>query len=112
MWKISELPGAGLVWDDGGLEAKRFGATTSGTVLLYDSEGKLLFQGGVTGSRGHEGDNYGLDELRRALTARLPGEDKERIRGALPVFGCAFGSFGPGKGWEPTKPMSYFGRVL
>ena len=39
---------------------QRFGAETSGQTLLYDRDGRLLFSGGTTGSRGHDGDNAGF----------------------------------------------------
>ena len=71
------------VWDDEGQEARRFGARTSGYVLLYSSDGDLLFRGGVTGSRGHQGDNYGLDQLVASFDSRRLA----RTTGL--VFGCA-----------------------
>lgn len=79
------LKGARVFWDEDGVEATRFGAQTSGYALLYSSEGKLLFRGGVTGSRGHQGDNYGLDELMAALHTQRPAQQASR------VFGCALG---------------------
>jgi hypothetical protein len=95
--KISELPRARLVWDDNGAEAKLFDAETSGTVALYDSAGILLFHGGVTGSRGHEGDNYGLSELRRVLDSSSAGQTKQTGVTAARVFGCAIGSQNAGR---------------
>src|SRR5579862_7511112 len=41
-----------VVVDDGEL-AQRLGAQTSGYVVLYHSNGRLLFSGGITRSRGH-----------------------------------------------------------
>lgn len=83
----SALPNNRFFWDDAGREARHFGATTSGMVLLYDARGALQFAGGITGSRGHEGDNYGLDALRAALKSPHPG-----IVARSRVFGCALGS--------------------
>jgi hypothetical protein len=77
-----------MVRDRGGVEAKRFGARTSGEVLLYSAVGRLLFFGGITGSRGHEGDNYGLTSLASFLTA-TPSESA--VTAGSPVFGCALG---------------------
>jgi hypothetical protein len=37
-------------------------------VLLYDRAGQLQFTGGITGSRGHAGDNTGRDSVIRLLT--------------------------------------------
>ena len=83
LWKgAQELPGARVLWDYG-QEAQRFGALTSGYVLLYNSAGELLFHGGVTGSRGHAGDNYGLEELLSSLESGRPAPRPSQ------VFGCA-----------------------
>jgi hypothetical protein len=87
LWKKAQsLEGARVVWDYGGLEATRFGARTSGLTLLYSPEGKLLFRGGITGSRGHRGDNFGLDNLTESLASNRPTHLASR------VFGCALGN--------------------
>ena len=69
--------------DIDGAEASRFGATTSGQVLLYAAEGRLLFHGGITASRGHEGGNVG----RTSLTA-LINSGRATVT-QTPVFGCS-----------------------
>ena len=87
LWKKAQsLQDAHVLWDDDGLEAKRFGARISGYALLYSAEGNLLFRGGVTGSRGHRGDNYGLDELVASLDSNRPSHASSQ------VFGCALGN--------------------
>jgi hypothetical protein len=70
------------VRDDRGVEAERFGTSTSGQTLLYSADGRLLFSGGITGSRGHAGDNEGRDGLVALLTRAGSG----RTRAS--VFGC------------------------
>lgn len=86
LWnKAQGLPGARVRWDDDAREAHRFGALTSGYALLYSASGELLFHGGVTGARGHTGDNFGLDRLAGALASG------ERAPGKSLVFGCALG---------------------
>ncbi len=82
-WKqAAALPHTRVFWDNSGSEAKRFGSATSGTVLLYGAGGRLLFQGGITASRGHVGENRGLDKLALALrTGQAAALDP-------PVFGC------------------------
>jgi hypothetical protein len=86
LWKKAQsLPGARVHWDDDGREARRFGALTSGYTLLYSASGELLFHGGVTGSRGHAGDNFGLDRLAGALASG------KSVPGKSLVFGCALG---------------------
>ena len=69
--------------DPDGLLAASLGGFTSGNVVLYDVNGKLRYQGGITASRGHEGDNLG--EL--AVVEAIHGRGL-RLQ-SLPVFGCA-----------------------
>jgi hypothetical protein len=74
------IPGVRVRRDDG-TEAKRFGARVSGQVFAYDAAGALRFSGGLTGSRGHEGDNAG----RAAVEAMLAGHPHAATSF---VFGC------------------------
>lgn len=80
--KLELLPGTTIVADTDGRVAEVFGLRTSGEMVLYDAAGRLLFRGGITGSRGHEGDNPAKD----ALLARLRGETTDPT--TMPVFGC------------------------
>ena len=57
------IPGALVAVDLYAREARRFGASASGQLLLYDAAGLLLFEGGITTARGHEGGNAGEDAL-------------------------------------------------
>ncbi|MEY2439021.1 MAG: hypothetical protein QOI34_406, partial [Verrucomicrobiota bacterium] len=59
----AQIPGVTLVADLNGVEARRFGAETSGQTLLFDSTGRLLFHGGITESRGHAGGNAGENAI-------------------------------------------------
>ncbi len=68
--------------DDAGSEARRFGVETSGQTLLYDRRGTLIFSGGITGSRGHAGDNAGEAALVDLLTHGAAD------RHGSNVFGC------------------------
>ncbi len=74
--------GARVVTDRGGVLTRRFGAATSGQVLLYEKSGRLVFQGGITGSRGHEGDNAGRAAVIRAINGA------GNVDTSTPVFGC------------------------
>jgi hypothetical protein len=83
------IPGAHVVVDDAGKEARRFGASASGQVFLFDETGRLLFRGGITAARGHSGDNSGES----AVVALLNGTASSQRSSA--VFGCAlFGRAG------------------
>ena len=83
LWRsASAIPSAKVYCDKGGLEARRFNAATSGQTLLYDLEGRLRFQGGITVERGHAGDNPGRTALRELLQEGHSQQTK------TPVFGC------------------------
>lgn len=79
---LAAIPGVRLVRDVGGVEAARFGAWTSGHVLLYGPDRRLRFSGGITPARGHQGDNAGSDAV-AALALGEPARDD-----TTPVFGC------------------------
>jgi hypothetical protein len=82
LWRrAAAISGIRCIPDPGGVEARRFGAMTSGHVLLYDRSGKLLFSGGITVARGHEGDSAGSSAV-IGLVAGKP----DRVRTV--VFGC------------------------
>ncbi len=81
--RAHEIPGATVLADTDGIEAQRFQARTSGQIVLYDRDGRLVFDGGITASRGHEGDNAG----RRELLALLAGGTGDHATSR--VFGCA-----------------------
>jgi hypothetical protein len=84
LWQsASTIPGVQVKRDRGGVEARRFQAATSGQVLLYDARGSLLFSGGITGGRGHAGDNAG----RSAIVSLLTEGAAERANTF--VFGCS-----------------------
>jgi hypothetical protein len=91
LWRsAAAIPGVAVHPDDAGTEARRFGAETSGQTLVYDRAGHLRFQGGITASRGHEGENAGTDAIAGILDSGGP----QTL--AMPVFGCDL--FEPGSG--------------
>ena len=70
LWqKAGKIPGVTVISDTDGVEAQHFHATISGQVFLYnpDHDHTLAFSGGITPSRGHEGDNAGLDAIRNTV---------------------------------------------
>ena len=83
LWSsVTTIPGVTVLCDHDGSEAARFQAKTSGYVLLFDSNGQLLFDGGITGSRGHIGDNAGRTAIESILSNGVT-ETKQTF-----VFGC------------------------
>jgi hypothetical protein len=94
LWeRVAAMPRARPVLDVDGVEAHRFHALTSGQALVYDAAGKLLFSGGITPARGHEGDSAG----RAYILAALGGARLEHP--TAPVFGCALDT--PDNGGTP-----------
>jgi len=83
-WKhAATIPGVHLLADPLGKTARAFGAMTSGSAVLYAPDGQLLFHGGITAARGHQGDNAGAAAILDHVTGRS---------GALrttEVYGCA-----------------------
>ncbi len=84
------IPGVTVLSDVNGLEAKRFGSHTSGQTVVYNSGGRLLFTGGITGARGRIGDNDGLSSLICILDdkATVLSDKMVKLRTAS-VFGCS-----------------------
>ena len=83
LWRTaSALPNVTVVRDDDGVEARHFGAVTSGQTVLYDAAGLRVFSGGITGSRGHAGDNTGRASLVSLLNQR------PATASITSVFGC------------------------
>ena len=83
LWNIARsIPRAVSLADPGGHKARAVGAWTSGHVVVYDRAGDLRFVGGLTASRGHQGESRGL----HVLEALVRHGDCER--GDAPVYGC------------------------
>lgn len=83
-WRFAEsIPGVEALSDEDGAEAQFFKAATSGQVMVYGPQGRLLFFGGITESRGHSGDNLG----RSAIESLVVGGRQELFTTA--VFGCS-----------------------
>lgn len=83
LWQeAATIPGIHVVTDRDGEEAGRFGVKGSGHVLLYRPAGQLVFSGGITPSRGHEGDNPG-----RSAVISLVLQGRSPVN-RTPVYGC------------------------
>jgi hypothetical protein len=89
LWQAAaRIPGVTVHGDLDGVEAKRFAASTSGQTVVYDQAGRLMFHGGITASRGHQGDNAGLDRIISLMKRGKAGGD------VSPVYGCPLGDPG------------------
>ncbi len=78
------FPQAQIVFDREGEHARQFGAYTSGTILVYDGQGKEMFRGGITNRRGGEQENPGLTQFASAVAGARPATTGD----PSPVFGC------------------------
>jgi hypothetical protein len=81
--RTAALPNADVIIDHGGKEAERFGAVVSGSTVVYSRDGKLVFRGGLTTARGHEGRGPAHDRILAAIVA-APVD-----RHDAPTFGCS-----------------------
>jgi hypothetical protein len=81
--RVIDWKNAIVVHDADNHEIALFGAQTSGQVLIFDKDRRLLFSGGITESRAHEGDNNNLE---RAIAAGRSHASKVAL---TPVYGCS-----------------------
>ena len=81
---IQHLPQVSIISDESGTITDQFGAKTSGQLFAFDRAGHLKFSGGITASRGHEGDNAGSD----AIAAILESSNNTSSVQSASVFGC------------------------
>ena len=75
------IPGVTVQEDLDGARARRFGAESSGLVVVYDPHGHLLFHGGITGSKGETGDNDGVSAIAALLAGKVPGLRHTQVYG-------------------------------
>lgn len=84
-WDLcGEMRGIQRIIDNDGQIARQYGINASGHILVYSYKGDLLFGGGITESRGHEGDN----PARRAFGLVIESNG-DKHGGLMPVFGCS-----------------------
>lgn len=79
---VTAIPGVTVRPDPGAVLMHQSGVKTSGQALLYGADGRLLFNGGLTASRGHAGDNAGVDAIIDQIFAGTSATKQ------TPVFGC------------------------
>ncbi len=92
---VASIPDVQVHCDEDGREIQRFGAFTSGQVLVFNAGGKILFRGGITAARAHAGDNAGREAILSLLTTGT------LLRATTPVFGCPL--FDPEIATNPSR---------
>jgi len=84
LWQsAARNPGVSVFSDLDSVEASRFGAVASGQTMLFATDGKLLFSGGIVPFRGHAGDNPG-----RTAIVSLVSTGSAQVQ-TTSVYGCS-----------------------
>jgi hypothetical protein len=84
VWRAAAaIPGVDIHCDPDGMISRGYGAATSGQVMLFDARGALAFAGGITPSRGHDGDNAGAGAIVSFVL------DGAAPTASAAVYGCA-----------------------
>lgn len=65
--RASALPHSTVAIDNGGVEAMKFHATTSGETFVFSPDGALKFRGGITRGRGQYGISPGILAVKDVL---------------------------------------------
>jgi hypothetical protein len=95
LWEQSKaLASVTTLCDRDGRWARAFGCYTSGQALLYGPDGKLRFAGGLTPSRGHEGESMGLEAIEQHLTPVAQRAGVGAPTRSSEVYGCSLSSEG------------------
>lgn len=86
LWdSAAAIPGVHVVADLGSELSEQFRIQTSGSAVMYSPDGRRIFHGGITSTRGHEGANAGTDAILSLISNKSPTQT------TTPVFGCALG---------------------
>ncbi len=84
LWQSAAIiDGVQVHKDPEGALADAFGSFTSGQTLLYSASGELLFAGGLTATRSHEGNSVGRERIIDLVTSGSSD------RAVSAVYGCA-----------------------
>jgi len=84
LWdQATAIPGLRVEVDIDGVEAKLFGAVTSGHSFLYSPRGQLLFSGGITRARGQSGQSPARHQISLLISQELAQVETGS------VFGCS-----------------------
>jgi hypothetical protein len=88
---VDQLSDYQVAWDRGGRLAGLFDAHTSGQIFIYEKDGRLVFAGGATSSRGGADEGPSLAALESLLQEK--GNSYSVGLRSMPVFGCSFSRF-------------------
>ena len=80
---LRQIPNIVIRIDRGGSSAQSFEIVTSGHCLVYNETGHLIFSGGLTPLRGHQGQSRSGEYFVESVNSRV-----EKTNLNWPVFGC------------------------
>jgi hypothetical protein len=84
LWaNANSIQGLRVLLDQDGKFATQLGITTSGHCLVYDADDHLVFSGGITSGRGHEGESPGQSMV-EGIASQPPADE---LRECF-TFGC------------------------
>jgi hypothetical protein len=102
LWRKAEtIPGVQAIYDRGGVESRRFDGRASGQTMLYGPAGNLIFSGGITVGRGHQGDNAGADAIIHLVNG-VANISRDVPPARTSVYGCALNN--PASPAEKARP--------
>jgi len=76
-----QIKNATIVEDKVGNVMRRYGAATSGQTFIYDPNGKLAYQGGLTAGRGVDDPRFAMEVYETVRT--------KNIKPYSPAYGCS-----------------------
>lgn len=83
LWvRAEKIKGIEMILDERSRETQMFKVETSGHTFLFDEKGELVFSGGITPARGHEGESNGQMMIKKWIKTRANMSTFEK------VFGC------------------------
>lgn len=85
MHLASGILGAKSEWRTAKVAEQRYGARTSGTLVIYRPDGKVAYDGGITPGRGVLANDFAWRQIDRVITGKPTLETS-------PVYGCALSS--------------------
>lgn len=85
---IKQIPNVRWTLDLDGSLAQQFGVRTSGHAMLFSPKGDVVFSGGITPARAHEGDNLGKQAIERYVCLGEKSVEESNVYGC-PIFGIS-----------------------
>jgi hypothetical protein len=102
--KLSLFKDWHLRLDQAGGQAFAWGAMTSGYAIMVNKQGNVIFNGGLTVTRGHRGENIGKSGLKKAISFYSELSPDTPLQG--PTFGCSLFSNHELEVWQKNSKQN------